>query len=150
MSARTRSFIVGVTTLALTGVACTGNGTETSTSPATPSDMIPTGPVKIVKGEFELEHVGVVVHLSWAGTTGTMTIENGSDLHLDPPSLYAISQGPPAARVDIELPDPPRLAPGESVDLDITFPIPLEEMGMVILSFGVESWGALSPVVEAA
>ena len=137
-----------MTAVALAGVACTGNGTDPTTTPGTPTETIPTGPVRVVQGEFELEHVGVVVHLSWEGTTGTMTIENGSDLNLEVPSLSVITQQ--ATTEDVDLPGAVPLAPGESTELEITFPVPLEDMGLVELSFGAESWGLLSPVVEAA
>ncbi|MGZ8571857.1 MAG: hypothetical protein ACXWW5_06490, partial [Actinomycetota bacterium] len=97
---------------------------------------------------FELEHVGVVVHLSWAGTEGTMTIDNGSDLTLEDPRLYVITQD--ATRIDVEMPATSALAPGEQEELQLTFPIPLEEMGLTVLEFGEESWGLFKPVVEPA
>jgi hypothetical protein len=128
-------------------VACTGGG-GSSSSPAGPSSTLPSGPVEIVRGEYTLDHAGVAVRLHWEGTEGTMTIDNGSELDLAAPSVYVVTQE--AEHVDVELPETPELAPGESAELDITFPVPMEDMGMIFLEFGGVNWGALSPVVEAA
>ncbi|MGZ8566327.1 MAG: hypothetical protein ACXWXS_04675 [Actinomycetota bacterium] len=148
MGLRSRSVLVMLAAIIVVGTACTGDGTPTDSSSSSPSSTVPTGPVKVVKGEFELEHVGVVVHLSWAGTEGTMTIDNGSDLTLEDPRLYVITQD--ATRIDVEMPATSALAPGEQEELQLTFPIPLEEMGLTVLEFGEESWGLFKPVVEPA
>lgn len=146
MGPRNRSVLVALAAVIMAATACTGDGSSTDVPPSTSSTATPTGPVKVVKGEFELEHVGVVVHLSWAGTEGTMTIDNGSELTLEDPRLYVITQL--AERIDVEVPATSPLAPGDQEEIPLTFPIPLEEMGLTVLQFGNESWGLFKPVVE--
>ena len=146
---RPRTLVVAVL-VALPLAACTGDP-EPSTPPtsgATPTGSpIPEGPVSFVPGEFATNVSNVAVALTWDGGTGEMTVENGSSSELGQARLTAVTDEP--AEVDATLEGPATIAVGGSATFEVTFPESLApaEAGLLLLSFGGDSWGALSPVV---
>jgi hypothetical protein len=146
---RPRTLVVAVL-VALPLVACTGDPEPSTppTSAASPTDSpIPEGPVSFVPGEFATDVSNVAVALTWDGGAGEMTVENGSSSELGQAGLTAITDEP--AEVDATLEGPATIAVGETATFEVTFPESLApaEAGLLLLSFGGDSWGALSPVV---
>ena len=151
-SVRTRTRLLAALPLAfvLAGVACTGDGT-TSTSASqepTPSEL-PTSNVAVtfVEGEYVYENNGVSITFAWKGGTGTLTVDNGSGFELGVPSLYAIT--PTQERVDATVADAAPIPDGGSIETKVTFPPSLKaaDAGLIAIVFGDQNWGALSPKV---
>ena len=145
-------------TLALVPAAagCTGSTSSSTTSTSgtseTPSSL-PTsdlGPVQFVEGEYSYENEGVTVDLTWKGDgPGTLKVDNGSGTDLQAPRLYAVTAA------DQEIPatvtDAATIPDGESVTLQVSFPasLKLADAGLIVLEFGDQNWGALSPVIKS-
>ncbi len=143
----TRSLAALLLVLALVGAACTGD--DPSPSPSDPTDTgspLPTEdvPVDFVPGEWTYENNGVTVAFSWE--SGTLSVENGSGAELGPPGLYVVSQT--QDRSDAEVAETAPIPDGEAAELVATFPedLSLKDVGLVVLLFGDQNWGALSPV----
>jgi hypothetical protein len=144
----TRSLPALLLVLALMGAACTGDDPSPS-----PSDTTDTGsplptedvPVDFVPGEWTYENNGVTVAFSWEG--GTLSVENGSGAELGAPGLYVVTRT--QEHVDAEVADTAPVADGDPADLVATFPpdLALADVGLVVLRFGDQNWGAMSPVV---
>lgn len=148
MRTSTRPLAALLLILALAGVACTGD--DPSPSPTDPIDAgspLPTEdvPVDFVPGEWTYENNGVTVAFSWEG--GALSVDNGSDAELGPPGLYVVTQT--QERVDAEVAATAPVPDGDAVDLVAAFPadLTLDDVGLVVLLFGDQNWGALSPVV---
>jgi hypothetical protein len=143
----TRSLPALLLVLALMGAACTGDDPSPS-----PSDTTDTGsplptedvPVDFVPGEWTYENNGVTVAFSWEG--GTLSVENGSGAELGPPGLYVVSQT--QERFDAEVAETGPIPDGDAAGFVATFPdgLTLKDVGLVVLLFGDQNWGALSPV----
>jgi hypothetical protein len=155
---RNARFAVSVLLLAVVsaGVACTG-GTSSTASPSGATSPAPTslstvdiGKVQFVEGEYSYENDGVTVGLTWKGDEpGTLKVENGSDGDLQAPGLYAVTAS------DQEIPatvaDAATIPQGDDVTLRVTFPSSLKpaDAGLIVLEFGDQNWGALSPVIQS-
>jgi hypothetical protein len=144
----TRSLAALLLVVALAGTACTGDDpspspddTSSSASPLPTVDV----PVDFVPGEWTYENNGVTVAFSWEG--GALSVENGSGAELGAPGLYVVTQT--QERVDGEVAGAAPIPDGDSGDLVATFPgdLTLADVGLVVLMFGDQNWGALSPVV---
>ena len=155
MSVR-RCAIALVLVLAATAAACTGDdpppgdgeGPSSSTTSALPT--VDAGDVEFERGAFIYEFDSVTAALSWEGGEGTLSIDNGSDRELGEPGLYAVTND--QAQVTGKVVDTATIPPGESTEFTISFPDALtyERMGIIVLLFGDENWGAFAPVPVAA
>ena len=133
--------------------ACTGT-TTTSEPPATTTSVtptqsgIPSGPIVFVPGEFFIDFAEVRTELSWDGGEGTLHVANDSTTEVGPPGLYAVTTA--STTVEATVADAARVEPGGDATFTVTFPDSLDpdDAGLLILSFGEESWGAMAPVVE--
>lgn len=145
-SRRLASFAV----LACLLAACTGttttSGAPGSSTPAPTDSPIPSGPIVFVPGEFAIDFADVLSELSWMGGTGELHVTNDSDTPVEPPSLYAVTTA--STTVDATIEDAAPVGPGEEATFVVTFPDTLDpaDAGLLILSFGEESWGAMRPV----
>lgn len=137
--------------VALAAGACTGDDApsvqpdETTSPSALPTVDVP---VEFVPGEWTYENHDVTVTFSW--DSGRLTVDNGSGEELGDPRLYAFTQT--QQRVDAEIADSAPVADGGSATLTAAFPAELElaDVGLVVIEFGEQNWGALSPVVAEA
>ena len=137
--------------LTIGAVACTGDATPSTSVPtsATSGSPIPEGPVSFVPGAFATDVSNVTVALTWDGGTGEMTVENGSTSELGQASVMAITDEPTTVEATLE--GPATIAVGETATFEVAFPDSLApaDAGLLLLGFGGDSWGALSPVVAA-
>lgn len=147
---RTRFVLLFVSALVMVGATCTNETTTTTTPPSPTGSPLPTVdvPVDFVEGEYTYENFGVVVHLSWDGGAGEMTIENGSGKLLETPGLYAVTRE--QTQVPADIPDAAPIPAGEQVTLEVVFPDSLshDDAGLIALTFGDDNWGALAPVIK--
>ncbi len=148
MRTSTRLTAALVLALGLIATACTGD--DPSTDPADPTTTgspLPTVdvPVDFVPGEWTYENNDVTVAFSWE--TGSLSVENGSGAELGAPGLYVVTRT--QEHVDAEVADTAPVADGDPADLVATFPpdLALADVGLVVLRFGEQNWGAMSPVV---
>jgi hypothetical protein len=138
--------------LVLATAACTGTTSSTSGSPTsspTASDSpIPSGPIVFVPGEYFIDYAEVRSDLTWNGGEGTLTVANASDAPLGAPGLYAVTGASTTVDADVESAAP--VEPGDEATFTFTFPDSLapDDAGLLVLSFGEESWGAMIPVVQ--
>jgi hypothetical protein len=142
----TRSVLV--LTLAVVAGACTGDDTPSTQPDATTGPTaLPTVdvPVEFVPGEWTYENHDVTVSFTW--DSGELTVENGSGEELGDPGLYAVTQT--QQRVDADIAGSAPVADGGSAALTAAFPAGLElaDVGLVVIEFGEQNWGALAPVV---
>jgi hypothetical protein len=128
--------------------ACTGEdpppAPDASSSSSSPLPTVDV-PVEIVPGEWEYENDGVTVDFSW--DEGDLSIENASGAELGTPGVYVVTQA--QERVDGDVAGASTVADGSGADLRVTFPtdLVLEDIGLVVLLFGEQNWGAMAPVV---
>jgi hypothetical protein len=143
-----------VAALAFAGAACTsddgaepdgdaGNEPEATESPLPTRD---TGRVEFERGAFSYQFQNVTATLAWEGGDGELTVENRSGRELGPPGLYAITDG--QEEVPAQVADAASIPSGAPMTFTISFPDDLEyeRMGMIVLLFGDENWGAFAPV----
>jgi hypothetical protein len=142
-------FTAALLTLTLAVGACTGDGPASTTPRTTPGETgseIPQGSVAFVPGMYHLELSGVTVRLDWQGAEATMTVENGSGVELGQAAVTAITNEPVTVEATVE--GPAAIAVGETASFRLSFGDLAEpDAGLLLLSFGGDSWGALSPVV---
>jgi hypothetical protein len=137
--------------LALLSFACTEAPPPTtgpSANPTTPAAP-PTedsGDVAFEPGEFSYSWSGVDITFSMDGSGGTLDVHNSSGARLGEPGLYAILGD--GTRSEGTIGDPGGIADGERVSFDVTFPAGVDEtgVGLIVLLFGGNNWGALAPV----
>jgi hypothetical protein len=135
----------------IASVACTDE-TQSPTGPSTPPSSAAAPPTKdsgdvdFQLGEFEYSWEGVDIRFSLDGSTGTLDVDNGSGARLGAPGLYAILGD--GTRSDATIGDPGGIADGERASFDVTFPASVDEttIGLIVLLFGGNNWGALAPV----
>ncbi len=133
--------------------ACTGGSTSEPTSPPsstpTASDSpIPTGQIVFVPGEFFIDFAEVRSDLTWNGGAGELHVTNASDTGLGVPGVYAITTA--STTVDAEVEPAEEIPAGAEATFTVTFPDTLDpaDAGLLVLSYGEESWGAMAPVVR--
>jgi hypothetical protein len=136
-------------------VACTG-GTSSTTPPSGATSPAPTslstvdiGKVQFVEGEYSYENEGVTVSLTWKGDPGTLKVSNGSDGDLQAPGLYAVT--PSDQEIHATVAGAATIPQGGDATLRVTFPSSLKpaDAGLIVLEFGDQNWGALSPVIQS-
>jgi hypothetical protein len=142
--------VLAVALSACTSPTTTTTSTSAPTSPASPTatqSPIPSGPIVFVPGEFSIDFAEVRSDLSWDGGEGTLHVTNDSDTPVGAPALYAVTRQ--STTVDATIQDAAKVDPGEDATFTVVFPDTLnpDDAGLLILSFGGESWGAMAPVV---
>jgi hypothetical protein len=122
--------------------SCTGNGSG-GTAPS------PTGSpteAAAAPGTYLYDFNGVTATFRLRGDEGTLEVRNGTDTRLGAPRLSLLAADgaePVAASVE----GPGSLAAGARVPFGVSLPEPLHpsDVGLVVLSFGNDVWGAFSP-----
>ena len=136
--------------LAVFGVACTGDDTPgpsvgpTSASPQ-PGDSGSVAPT-FTPGHFRYSNTGLTVTLQLKDNTGTMDVDNGSGHALGKPDLYVID-GVTTKQFDGKVLDAAPIPDGDQATFQVEFPpeVTPKSLGMVILLFGADNYGAFAP-----
>ena len=150
---RTLRRPVALLVLLLAAAACTKSsgsqpvspGTGTVGATQTPSAP-PTTPISITPGEFRYANAGLVVTLTLKTNTGTMTVDNGSDHDLAKPDLYVLD-GSTGKQIDGKVLNAQPIPQGGKQTFQVQFPPEVndKELGLVILLFGPDNYGAFAP-----
>jgi len=144
-----RRFVVPAIVLAAAVTACTGDGSSTvgssapGSSSAQPTDV---GSTTITPGHFRYQNAGLQVELQLEGHDGTMEVRNGSGFGLGKPDLYVLD-GVTGARIDGKVLDAQPVGDGAEASFDVQFPpeVTPKSLGLVILLFGSDNYGAFAP-----
>jgi hypothetical protein len=143
-----RRFAVPVALLAVLGAGCTGDGGQpppstTQSSSSTPAETVPPS---FTPGSFRYQNAGLQVTLTLDGNTGTMDVDNGSGYALGKPDLYVLD-GVTTQRFDGKVLDAQPVPDGEQATFDVQFPpqVTPKSLGLVILLFGSDNYGAFAP-----
>jgi hypothetical protein len=146
VSSRRRSL--ALLALVAVGAACTGSSTPPGgpTGRTSAPTATTTTPVVITPGAFRYANAGLVVTLTLKTNTGTMTVDNGSDHDLAKPDLYVLD-GSTGKQIDGRVVDPQPIAQGGKATFHVEFPPEVndKEIGLVILLFGPDNYGAFAP-----
>jgi len=137
--------------LASIGSACTEGDGGASAAPSTPSPSggvvsEDTGNTEFLPGRFIYQFNSITAQAAFEGNVATMNIRNGTGSELGAPALYVV--GTDDRRYDGMVEGATPVADGDQVTLEFTFPdqvIP-QTIGLVILSFGDDTVGAMAPV----
>jgi hypothetical protein len=123
--------------------ACTGGRAD---EPGRAHGTSPTVPVEAEPGTYVYEFNGVRATFQLRGSAGSIEIRNGTGGRLAAPrlSILAAADG---AELEAELEGAGPLGRGDrrSFDVSLGQPVHPRDVGLVILSFGTDVWGALSP-----
>lgn len=138
---RTRAALIMASTVML--AACTGDGAD-ETGGAPPTS--PIAPVSAEPGTYVYEFNGVRATFRLHGSSGSIDIRNGTGSRLAPPSLSILAAAD-GAELEAELQGAGPLGRGDRRIFDVSLgqPVHPRDVGLVVLSFGRDVWGALSP-----
>ena len=145
-----RRFVAPAVVLAMLGAACTGDGSEVTPtdggSPSASSRPTDAGPTTFTPGAFVYENAGLRVHLQLEDNTGTMDVNNGSGFGLDKPDLYVLD-GLSGTRIEGKVVDAQPVEDGAEASFQVQFPpeVTPKSLGMVVLLFGSDNYGAFAP-----
>jgi hypothetical protein len=137
---------IALIVVAFAAAGCTGDGSSApSSTPPAPTETSTT-PVVITPGEFRYANAGLVVTLELHTNVGTMVVDNGSDHDLPKPDVYVID-GTTGAQIDGKVVDAAAVAQGQTATFDVQFPhgVDQKSLGLVILEFGSDNYGAFMP-----
>jgi hypothetical protein len=138
---------VALLVLLIAAAACTGSKSTPTPSGGTSSTPPSTSgpPVVVTPGEFQYENAGLDVSLELKTNTGTMVVDNGSGHDLGKPDLYVfLATG---KRVDGKVTDAAPISEGAKQTFHVEFPPEVTDktVGLVILLFGSDNYGAFAP-----
>ena len=143
-----RRFVAPVALVGILGAGCTGDGSSVvSSAPPTSSETsTQTAPPSFTPGEFRYDNAGLVVTLKLQGNTGTMDVDNGSGFGLGKPDVYVLD-GLTGKHIDGKVLDAKPIADGATASFPVQFPpeVTPKSLGMVILLFGSDNYGAFAP-----
>lgn len=136
--------LTGLTLVATVLVAgCTLNRPASTDRPrSTP----PTASGTEEPGTYVYEFNGVGARFRLHGSTGSLDIRNGTGSRLAAPRL-SILAAVDGASMDVEVDGAASLGRGDRRTFEVSLGQPMNprDVGLVVLSFGGEVWGALSP-----
>jgi hypothetical protein len=143
-----RRFVAPAALLAVLGAGCTGDGSSVVSSgpPTSSQTATQTAPPSFTPGEFRYTNAGLVVTLKLQGSAGTMNVDNGSGFALGKPDLYVLD-GLTGKHIDGKVLDAQAIADGATASFPVQFPpeVTPKSLGLVILLFGSDNYGALAP-----
>jgi hypothetical protein len=139
MKAPTALILASTVVLAAcTGDRADGSGRASGTSPTATASAEP--------GTYVYDFNGVRATFRLHGSSGSIDIRNGTGSRLAPPrlSILAAADG---AELDAELGGAGPLGRGDRRTFGVSLdqPVHPRDVGLVVLSFGTDVWGALSP-----
>lgn len=123
--------------------ACTGGGAAEPDRPPTAS---PTASVAARPGTYRYEFNGVTATFRLHGSAGSIEIRNGTGTPLGAPRLSILAAGD-GARFTARVEGAGPLGGGDQTSYEVILarPVHPRDVGLVVLSFGADVWGALSP-----
>ena len=128
--------------------SCTSSKTSASPTPhtTTPSTTSPSPVGPITPGEFSYQNAGLDVALTLKTNTGTMVVDNGSGHDLGRPDLYVLD-GTTGKQIDGKVLKAAPIPDGGKATFHVEFPPEVndKELGLVILLFGTDNYGAFAP-----
>jgi hypothetical protein len=133
--------LVLASTVMLAG--CTGAGPD---GPSLPSAASPTAPASAEPGAYVYAFNGVGATFRLEGSTGSIDIRNRTGGRLAAPRLTILA-ATDGAEVEASIEDASPLDRSERRIFDVSLgqPVHPRDVGLVVLSFGRDVWGALSP-----
>ena len=149
MSSLRRFGVPAILVLAL-AVACTGgDGDDPPTDGATPTVSAgPTDatPTEFTPGRFRYQNAGLQVGLQLEANTGTMDVDNRTGFELGKPDVYVLD-GLSGERIDGKVLDAQPIDDGAQASFQVQFPpeVTPKSLGLVILLFGSDNYGAFAP-----
>ena len=145
-----RRFVAPAILLAVLAAACTGDTSEvtpTGSGSQSASDQ-PTdvAPASFTPGAFRYANAGLQVDLRLDSNTGTMDVDNGSGFALGKPDVYVLD-GLTGRHIDGKVLDAQPVADGATASFQVQFPpeVTPKSLGLVILLFGSDNYGAFAP-----
>ena len=145
-----RRFAVPAILLVALAAACTGDGGEPtpsdSRSPEASSSPTAAVPTEFTPGRFRYQNAGLDVELQLEANTGTMEVVNDSGFELGKPDLYVLD-GVSGRRIDGKILDARPIQDGSQASMQVEFPpeVTPKSLGLVILLFGSDNYGAFAP-----
>jgi hypothetical protein len=145
-----RSLVAPLCVVAVLAVACTGDGSTTTSGVPTSASSQPSNsgsvPPTFTPGHFEYSNAGLTVTLELKEHTGTMEVDNGSGHDLGKPDLYVID-GVTTRQFDGKVLDAAPIPDGDQATFQVQFPpeVTPKSLGLVILLFGADNYGAFAP-----
>jgi hypothetical protein len=143
-----RRFVAPAILLVVLGGACTDGGEVTPTDSRSQSPSQPTnaGPTTFTPGRFRYQNAGLQVDLQLEANTGTMDVNNGSGFELGKPDVYVLD-GLSGERIDGKVLDAQPIEDGAEASFQVQFPpeVTPKSLGLVILLFGSDNYGAFAP-----
>jgi hypothetical protein len=129
---------------ALVAGACTGErggGGPNSSPEAPPTTGAPAEP-----GTYTYDFNGVAATFKLEGAEGTLEIRNGTGIMLAAPRISVVL-ATDGRTLQATVAGASSLRRNAREDFEVTLPRDLEprDVGIVLLAFGEEAWGALSP-----
>jgi hypothetical protein len=146
---RTLRPTIALLALVLATVACTkdsGSAPSSSGSGSSAPTSVPSTPIVITPGSFRYANAGLVVTLNLKTNVGTMSVDNGTDHDLAKPDLYVLD-GSTGKQIDGKVLDAQPIPQGGKETFKVQFPPEVndKEIGLVILLFGPDNYGAFAP-----
>jgi hypothetical protein len=133
--------------LALAGllaVTCTGDGPRGDPGPsptAPPTTAAPAEP-----GTYSYDFNGVAATFHLGGAQGTLEVRNATGARLAAPSVSILmAEDGRTIRASVAGASPLDLGARREFDVSLPRMLAPEDVGLVLLAFGGEAWGALSP-----
>ena len=97
-------------------------------------------------GAFRYTNAGLVVTLELKTNTGSMQVTNGTDHDLAKPDLYVLD-GTTGKQIDGKVISAAPIPQGGKATFQVQFPPGVDDksLGLVILLFGSDNYGAFAP-----
>jgi hypothetical protein len=128
--------------------ACTGDGSDDTPTAGTETGTAPTdaASTSFSPGAFRYANAGLQVALQMEANTGTMDVDNGSGFALGKPDLYVLD-GVTGEHIDGKVLDSQPVQDGAQATFQVQFPpeVTPKSLGLVILLFGSDNYGAFAP-----
>jgi hypothetical protein len=139
MSVRTALALVSAVAL----IGCTGDGPD---GPGRPSAASPAAPASAEPGTYVYAFNGVGATFRLHGSKGSIDIRNRTGGRLAAPRLTILA-ATDGAELEASIEDAIPLDRSERSTFDVSLgqPVHPRDVGLVVLSFGGDVWGALSP-----
>jgi hypothetical protein len=128
----------------LLAAACTG-GEPPARPPASPA-ATPTTAAPAEPGTYAYDFNGIAATFHLEGAEGTLDITNSTGTRLAAPRIsIVLAEGGTTLRTSVDGASP--LDRGARRGFEVTLPRTLDprDVGLVLLAFGGQAWGALSP-----
>lgn len=136
-----RSSVLVTSLVALSAlVACDGDTSPPPTPAPTTTPAVPDpGP-----GAYAYADFGVEATLVMDGAAGTLDVVNDGEASLDVPTPFVLDAAS-GERIELIVTDPEPTAAGERASFAVSFPAEPVPIGLAVLRFGQDEYGAMTP-----